>query len=181
VRNRIVSCGLIVSIILLLISAACVPSAEDEGPAIEKGPARGIGGVETDKPVQVSDMDLAGSDDPELDELARELLDARGAFISGDEKSEDEWMSYRDTLNAKVKDSPTPFGYWLLAGVNNAISAGSPDALEAAKMAATLAPKSSWAFDMLGFVLSSAGLEKRRRRLLAKRSTTPATASVPRM
>ncbi len=158
-RNRVVLWGLIVSFILLLISAACVPSAEDEGPAIEKGPARGIGGVETEKPVQVSDMDLGGTDDPELDELARELLDARGAFIPGDEKSDDEWMSYRDTLSAKVKDSPSPFAYWLLAGVNNAISAGSADALTAAREAVRLAPNSSWAYDMLGFVLSAAGQE----------------------
>jgi len=109
-RNRVVSWGLIVSIILLLITAACVPSSEDEGPAIEKGPARGIGAVEAEKPVQVSDMDLGGTDDPELDEIARELLDTRGAFVSGDEKSDDEWMSYRETLSAKVKDSPTAGG-----------------------------------------------------------------------
>jgi len=168
VRNRLFLLGLIVSFVLLLITAACVPSTEDEGPAIEKGPARGIGAVEAEKPVQVSDMDLGGTDDPELDEIAREVLDARGAFVSGDEKSDDEWMSYRETLSAKVKDSPTPFAYWLLAGVNNAISAGSPEALEAAKMAASLAPESSWAFDMLGFVLTSAGLEKEAQAALGK-------------
>jgi cytochrome c-type biogenesis protein CcmH/NrfG len=144
----------------LLITAACVPSVEDEGPVIEKGPARGIGEVEAEKPVQVSDMDLGGTGDPELDEIARDVLDARGAFIPGDEKSEDEWMSYRDTLSAKVKGSPTPFAYWLLAGVNNTLSEGSPEAQAAAKMSVTLAPSSSWAYDMLGFVLSSAGLEK---------------------
>lgn len=158
-RNRVVLWGLIVSFILLLISAACVPTAEDEGPAIEKGPPRGLGGVEAERPVQVSDMDLGGTDDPELDELARELLDARGAFIPGDEKSEDEWMSYRETLSAKVKDNPSPLGYWLLAGVNNTISEGSPEALAAAKKAVQLAPNSSWAYDMLGFVLSAAGEE----------------------
>jgi len=96
VRNRAVLWGLIVSFILLLITAACVPTTEDEGPAIEKGPARGLGGVEAENPVQVSDMDLGGTGDPELDEIARDVLDARGAFASGDEKSEDEWMSYRD-------------------------------------------------------------------------------------
>jgi|GEM_PF-2669039 len=159
-RNRVVSWGIIISIILLLVAAACVPSTEDEGPAIEKGPARGIGGVEAEEPVRVSDMDLGGTGDPELDQIARDVLDARGAFVSGGEKSEDEWMSYRNTLSAKVKDNPTPFAYWLLAGVNNTISEGSAEALAAAKMSVTLAPSSSWAFDMLGFVLSSAGLEK---------------------
>ncbi len=159
-RSRIVLWGFIVTLIYLLISAACVPSSEDEGPAIEKGPARGLGGVEAEKPVQVSDMDIRGTDDPELDEIAREVLDTRGAFVASSEKTEDQWMSYRETLDAKVKANPSPFGYWLLAGVNNAISAGSPEALDAAKMAASLAPESSWAFDMLGFVLSSAGLEK---------------------
>jgi tetratricopeptide (TPR) repeat protein len=168
VKNRLVFWGFTVTLILLLIAAACVPSSEDEGPAIEKGPARGVGTVDREKPIESSDMDLAGTDDPELDAIAREVLDTRGAFVPGSERSEDRWMSYRETLSAKVGESPTPFAYWLLAGVNNALSSGSDDALAAASEAVRLAPGSSWAHDMLGFVLSAAGRESEAQKALDK-------------
>ncbi len=150
---------LLVFLVFLLALVSCPPSAEDEGPALEKGPRRDLGQAETVKPVSVADIDLAGTDDPELDEIAREVMDARGIFVPADEKPESEWMAFKVRLEAKAKDNPSPFTYWLLAGVYNRLSEGSLEAVFAARQAVRLAPKSSWAQDMLGFVLSAAGQE----------------------
>lgn len=145
--------------LLLAVMAGCLPQTEDEGPAIEQGPGRKAMQAEDDSPVKPGDMDLAGSDDPELDEIAQAVLTTRGAFQGADEASEDEWMSYRAKLEDKLKDAPTAFGYWLLAGVHNALRKGSPEALGAAREAVKLAPKSAWAYDHLAFILESAGME----------------------
>ncbi len=145
--------------LLLAASAGCLPQTEDEGPAVERGPGHKAMQAEADSPVKPGDMDIGGSDDPELDEIASAVLTTRGAFRGAEEVSEDEWMSYSAKLEEKLKDAPTAFGYWLLAGVRNSIKKGSAEALEAAREAVKLAPKSAWAHDHLGFILESAGME----------------------
>jgi len=145
--------------LLLTLAAGCLSQTEDEGPAIERGPAHRTTQGEAAAPVKPGDMDLAGSEDPELDEIARAVLTTRGAFRGAEEVSEDEWMGFRTRLEDKLKDSPSAFGYWLLAGVRNALEEGSPEALEAAREAVKLAPDSAWAYDHLGFILKSAGMD----------------------
>jgi len=129
---------------------------EDEGPAIEKGPRRVAAADRPASKEDVNRIDVAGAEDPELNELAQQLLNTRGAF-RGEEGVSGDWAEYRATLQVRVQERPSAFAYWLLAGVCNSIAPGSSEALAAAKQAVALAPQSAWAYDLLGAVLAAAG------------------------
>jgi tetratricopeptide (TPR) repeat protein len=140
-----------IAIFVLALTTSCPkPSG---GNAVPEGkPIRGLG--EQSKAVTAADIDVAGTDDKELGDIAKKVLDARGAFVAADKLDKGEWETLKAQAEAK---KPAPFAFYLLAGIENSISAGSAEAIAAAQKVTSLSPKSAWANDLLGHVLSSGG------------------------
>jgi tetratricopeptide (TPR) repeat protein len=170
--------GVILAVLAILLFASACPKPTG-GNAVPEGRSMRFGAQA--KAVTPADIDVAGVEDKELAEVAGKVLDKRGAFVAADKLSKEEWAALKAKAAAK---QPAPFAYYLLAGIENSTAAGSAEAIAAAQKAAGLSPKSAWAQDLLGHVLSSGGRDdealsafNKARTLSAKGVTPPYSSS----
>jgi len=100
---------------MLLVSATSIsPLAQDES----SPSATTIRDEERATASKLAQIDLPGTDDPELVEIAGAVLDDHGMVIPVRRLSCSQWEAYKAALEHKVAAQPTAFAYWLLSSVS---------------------------------------------------------------
>lgn len=173
-RSLFITGALFAILVFIAFVAGCPQQATDTN-TITKPLPKG----EAAKPITTADIDMAGNDDKELKGIAAKVLEKDGAFVAGERLTPKEWDKLKAQLAAKVKADPKPFAYYLLAGVENAMGAGSAEALAAAQEAVMLAPDSAWANDILGQVLLMGGRDDEANAAFEKAKTLSAEGVPP--
>ncbi len=173
-RLLFISGALFAILVFIAFIAGCPKQATDSssfGKPFPKGEAA--------KPITTADIDMAGNDDKELKGIAAKVLEKDGAFVANERLTPKEWDKLKAQLAEKVKSDPKPFTYYLLAGVENTMGAGSAEALAAAQEAVKLAPESAWANDILGQVLLMGGRDDEANAAFEKAKTLSAEGVQP--
>lgn len=173
-RSLFILGALFASLVFIAFIAGCPQQATDSN-TITKPLPKG----EAAKPITTADIDMAGNDDKELKGIAAKVLDKDGSIVASERLTEKEWDKLKTQLSGKVKTDPKPFTYYLLAGVENAMGAGSAEALAAAQEAVKLAPESAWANDILGQVLLMGGRDDEANAAFEKAKTLSAKGVQP--
>lgn len=173
-RSLIITGALFATLVFIAFIAGCPQQAADSN-TISRPLPKG----EAAKPITAADIDMAGNDDKELNSIAAKVLEKDGAFVASERLTPKEWDKLKAQLAGKVKSDPKPFAYYLLAGVENTMGAGSAEAFAAAQEAVKLAPESAWANDILGQVLLMGGRDDEANAAFEKAKTLSAKGVPP--
>jgi len=100
---------------LILLAVSLPALAQDESNSL----ATATGDEEPAVATKLAQIDLPGTDDPELAEIAGAVLDEHGLVLSLRRLPRATWQAYQAKLEGKAAQEPTAFAYWLLAAVSS--------------------------------------------------------------
>lgn len=113
--GHLVAEGIALAAVSVICCGAVAAAAEQAGPTASGA----VTAVDDEAAIELlPEIDLPGTEDPELVEIAGAVLDEHGMVIPERRLSCSQWEAYEAALEHKVADQPSAFACWLLATVS---------------------------------------------------------------